>query len=87
MTWSELMTGETEKTIKLEGLEVTLSPMKAGALADCCKEGEMDVFEMVSTTVKEPKITAEEARGLKPGTFAKLASECHKVNGTDEDLE
>lgn len=87
MEWSELMTGDGVRKINLEGLEITLRPMKAGALADCCKDGEMDVFAMISSTVSSPPITTEEARQLKPGTFARLASECHKANGTDEALE
>ena len=87
MTWSELMTGDSEATITLDGLKITLRQMGAGALADCCTDSDVDVFAMIAATVTDPPLTAAEARQLKPGSFARLAAECHKVNGTDEALE
>lgn len=87
MEWSELMTGDARCVVDIEGLTVTLRPMKAGELADCCKEGDMDIFHMISSSVVEPAISAESVRGLTPKVFARLAEECHKINGTDEDLE
>ena len=87
MEWSELMTGDARSVVDIEGMTVTLRPMKAGELADCCKDGEMDIFNMIAASVVEPTISADDVRGLTPKAFARLAEECHKANGTDEDLE
>ena len=85
--WAALIQGDTGHKVTIEGLVIELKPIMAGALADCCTNGEIDVFAMIAATVVQPPISAEEVRKLSPGAFATLAAECHKTNGTNDALE